>query len=502
MSAAVSILTGKMAKVSYAGEVVLVPADGWEAAADALIEKHGFGHGLPQVELVDAVAPTEPPPAAVVPETAPALPVNSTWTEQVVDATATVRIEKQHAALRAAGVAVDASQQLYSTGTRMADIGYATQEKRKAAHDKAMTLAEAAASLSARVQGEGREDVEISAREFGNAIHVNGVISVRGRKLTENAIRGLSGRLGSPMLSYVLGLRERIILELQKSEGERDMSAVASDKAKLAEVLRHECLRNGDRPLVLRTRRDPGDIFAVVSPSFGIADAPEVLEQLAAKLPADARATWSYDADSTAWELRANVWTATPVAEQAVGEPFEGYASFQARDNGTRRIQGGGGISLIRCLNATTYTAHAESGSRVHRGEVMVDIEKMVASAVKSIDILCGAWGQRREERVYAPSGVPIEVAIPGFWRALLTDRRSELAGVLPGRKEANVAALTKAFVAERRNEENFVRADFAQGWTRMIQDLPTTVRRDAEQAVGKWMVEARRPMECDFIEE
>lgn len=502
MSAAVSILTGKMAKVSYAGEVVLVPADGWEAAADGLIEKHGLGHGLPQVELVDAVAPTEPPPAAVVPETSPALPVNSTWTKQVVDEAATVRIEKQHAALRAAGVEVDTTKQLYATGTRMADIGYSTQEKRKAAHDKAMTLAEAADALSARITGEGREDVEISAREFGNAIHVNGVISVRGRKLTETAIRGLSGRLGSPMLSYVLGLRERIILELQKPEEERDVSAVASDKAKLAEVLRHECLRNGDKPLVLRTRKDPGDIFAIVSPSFGVADAPAVLEQLVAKLPTEARATWSYDADSTAWELRANVWTATPVAEQAVGEPFEGYASFQARDNGTRRIGGGGGISLIRCLNASTYTAHAEAGSRIHRGDVMVDVEKMIASAVRSIDILCGAWGRRRDEVVEAPSGVPIEVAIPGFWRALLSDRRSELAGVLPGRKEANVVALSKAFASERRDEEKLVRADFAQGWTRMIQTLPTPVRRDAEQAIGDWMVNARRDMECDLGDE
>jgi hypothetical protein len=51
-------------------------------------------------------------------------PVNSTWTHQVTDEAAKARIEAQHESLRASGIAVQASQQLYSTGTRMADVGY------------------------------------------------------------------------------------------------------------------------------------------------------------------------------------------------------------------------------------------------------------------------------------------------------------------------------------------------------------------------------------------
>lgn len=86
-------------------------------------------------------------------------------------------------------------------------------------------------------------------------------------------------------------------------------------------------------------------------------------------------------------------------------------------------------------------------------------------------------------------------MAIPGFWRALLTDRTSDLAGVLPGRTAQHVDGLTSAFWGERRETGYLSRADFAQGWTRYIQDQPNAVRREAEQAVGSWMVNDSRPL-------
>jgi len=41
---------------------------------------------------------------------------------------------------------------------------------------------------------------------------------------------------------------------------------------------------------------------------------------------------------------------------------------------------------------------------------------------------------------------VPIEEAIPGFYRCMLTARRGELVGVLPGRTATHVEALSAAY--------------------------------------------------------
>jgi hypothetical protein len=233
----------------------------------------------------------------------------------------------------------------------------------------------------------------------------------------------------------------------------------------------------------------------VVSPSYSPADwSDDLAGQIQRGLPGDARGQFSYDATSTTWELRAEVWTPTPTDEQAVGEAFRGFVSFRSADNGTRRFDGGGGIELLRCLNASTYMADGQDVSRVHRGRIMHDIDRMVASALRSVATLAASWGQARTQTIETPSGLTLEDAIPGFWRHLLRDRSSELAGVLPGRTEGHVEGLSAAYHAERRDASQLVRADLAQGWTRYIQDQPIPVRRTAEEAIGAWVVQGRSP--------
>lgn len=421
---------------------------------------------------------------------------------QVLDEQARTRIESLQGELRKAGVAVDAGRQLYATGTRMARVGYETQADRKVEHDQKLPLHDAAHGLISQVLSERREDIVVTAREFASSLKVNGKVTSHGLSLSEQAIRGLLGRIESPALSYVLGIRDRIAgrVVLMRSIEVPDQRATcaaenAADKRQLAEVLEHECRRNPDVELKLRTRRCVGDVFAVVSPSYAVADAPEVLSQILDGLPRDARGSYSYDAASTSWELRASVWTPTPVEEQAVGEPFEGYVSFAARDNGTARLRGGGGVTMLACLNAGTYTAAGSDVSRVHRGKILVDVGAMLDGGLKAIHALCAAWGTAREEVVPVPealTGVPISQLIPGFWWGEFGNRKSELAGVLPGRTSEHVRGLTEAYAAERRDPERLVRADMAQAWTRYIQGQPAPVRRDAEAAVGSWLVSGR----------
>jgi hypothetical protein len=265
----------------------------------------------------------------------------------------------------------------------------------------------------------------------------------------------------------------------------------------VASVLSHECDRAKDVKIKLRTRESLSDVFAVVSPSYVPADAPAVLDQILPDLPRDARGSWSYDPESTAWELRADVWTPTPVEQHAVGEAFSGYVSFRSRDNGGSSFRGGGGVLLLRCLNASTYTADSNDVQRVHRGRIMYDIGTMLRGSTAAIRALCAAWGANRETEVPLPP-VPLSVAIPGFWSFLLRDRSSELAGTLPGRSAEHVKGLTEAFFQERREPARLVRSDFAQGWTRYIQDQPTPARREAESAIGAWLVNGGK-VGCDL---
>jgi hypothetical protein len=416
--------------------------------------------------------------------------------KQITDESATARIHALHTALASDGIKIDTSEQLYATGTRMAQIGYATQSARKQEHDESLPIRDVADALRAQVMAEDREDYTISAREFGKNLAVNGHVTVKGYKVSEQAIRGLMLRLESPALGYVLGLRDRISAEYEKPENLRDSRGIATDRVKIADILSHECERNPSVKMKMRTRKGIGDIFAIVSPQYAPADAPAVLADIVAKMPRDARGTFAYDPKSTAWELRADVWTPTPVESQAVGEPFRGYVSFQSKDNGTGRFRGGGGIELIRCLNASTYLAEGAAVARRHIGAIMVDIDAMLVGATRSIHALCKAWGANRELEIPLPEikekKITLEDAIPGFWRFLLRDQRSELARVLPGRTENHIVGLTNAFNRERRDSSKLVRADFAQGWTRYIQRQAGDVRREAEIACGSWIVNDR----------
>jgi hypothetical protein len=419
-----------------------------------------------------------------VEEERPFGPTNDDFRGAHVDQAAVVRIEAQHAALNAAGIKVDTKEQVAVTGTRMATMGYETMQARKVEHDAKRPLTDVAHAISTLISAENRTDVDMSARELGAGITVNGAIWVNGQKLTEQAIRGLATRLESPMLGYLLGLRDRMVESSAKEA--RD-----EDRAMMAEVLRHECKRNPDAKLRLRTRNGGiDDVYAILSPGYVPADATSILPEILDTLHGDTRATFSYDPKSTQWEVRASVWTPTPVAEMAIGEAFEGYVSLRSRDNGTSRFRGDGGVTLIRCFNASTYNAGQASVSRVHRGRVASDIAAMVRAASKSIDTLCDAWGVARRT-VIRPTDAQAKLEGDAFLSALWVDmlRQKPLEAVLRGRTNEHAEGLVKAYHAERRDPQNLVRADMAQAWTRYIQGQPSDVRRDAEAAIGSWLV-------------
>jgi hypothetical protein len=482
-----------MVTIKHRGETRTCGESEWQEVVDRMVRKLGaWEPGVSEVIRDAGESPVDMhgPGSGRDEYTRPApKPVSNFGAgKQVVDAEAKARIEGQHSALRDAGVKVDASRQLYDTGTRMARVGYENQAKRATEHAAKMPARDAAQALIDAVMAEKRRDVEITSGDLGSKLSINGALRFDGYKMREQAVRGLLGRLKSPALSYVLGLRERMTAD-DATEDQK-----ASDRAELLDVLKHECSRFDKVPLQLRTRDGLGDVFAIMSPEYAPADAPSVLGDVLAALPKDAKATYAYDPTSTSWEMRASVFTPTPVDEQAVGEAFEGFVSFFSRDNGTRKLGGGGGILLLACLNAGIYEAASQSVSRRHVGRILTDLAALSKDAMAAIRALCQAWGVARGEVITMPNDdkgrlIPIEEAIPGFYRSMLTSRRGELVGVLPGRTATHVENLASAYFGQRRDSKNVVRADLAQGFTRYIQDVPSAVRRDAERAIGQWVV-------------
>lgn len=412
-------------------------------------------------------------------------PVYSDWSKPIIDDSAKTRIEGLHAAIeKAGGPKIDTTQQFFETGTRLAAEGYSTQRGREREHFAKALLVDAIQELHSKVMFESRFDEKMSAKDIGKALEVeDGEVFMGDYLLTERAIRGIVMRLESPAVGYLIGLRER------NAKADPDM---------LAEILHYECVHNPDVEFKMRMRKDPADVYAALSPGYAVADAPQVLKQIVDKMPKGARGSWAYDQEQTKWSIQANILTPTPAEEQAVGEVFEMFVELKSSDNGTARFMGAGGMNILRCLNASTYSAKASDISRVHRGDIVLDIKAMIEASVKSAHILVKAWADNREERIEIPTGLTLSEAIPGYFRFLLNDKKSELQGVLTGRTEQHVALLTKTFHSERRNEKELVRADFAQGFTRYIKDQPLAIRQEGESAIGKWVV-TQNPMRCEL---
>lgn len=485
-----------MIKITFSdGSTVLAESLDALSAEDSRRMMLAYAAGAPPT-----IAPVVPESIAPVPPVAPASePKFSSWSEQVIDSDAKARIDAQHAAI----VAMDPNAkavlgkggtgtQAYENGTRMMHVGYETVRGYKAEHERMRPLRDVAAEAVATIEGEKRRQINVSAAEAAANVRVeNGKITLFGFRVSEQAIRGWFDRIEGPGLGYVLGLRDRIA-----SNVGRDKPAIARDIAWIVETMQREASVSPDRMMMLRAREGVGDVFAIVSPDYGVCDVPDALPGLVSGILDDApnaRGSWTYETSSTNWEVRADVFSDTPVDTMAVGEPFKAFAAFRGRDNGTGSWNSGGGFELIRCLNATIYTCELASARVRHRGTKVRDqVWASVDQARKAISLMISGWGRAREQ-VIAPSKDVIEgrKSMDQFLGAMFLDmlKSPEFAGTFPGNSRANADALVATFHAERRDENRIVRADLANAVTRALQKLPTDRAMRAQSAAGAWIV-------------
>ncbi len=481
-------------KISLGNQVKVIEGTDAEKAMEVADEMVSLnGGGIPKIEVCDKDGNVLPVPEEAAPDTdRNPEPAMSEFGAVIHDEKAADRLSHLYDTLEASGVSGIERERTamgFTPGDRMADIGYSTQAQRKIEHENKMPVSQAIAELQAAVINEGRQDHSCTAKEFAENLKiVNGKLTAFGYSVSEFSLEGLfRNRLKSPGgLGYVLGLRDRFKAEWGDFSFNQDRARL--DIPWLAEVIAYEARHYGEVPLKLRTRKNPHDIFAIVSPTYSPIDAPMVIKQFSGKIPADAKGSWAYNAESTSWNLEIANWTPTPTLEQAIGEPVSAHLSFSSADNGTQRFRGGGGILIIQCLNASLYEADSVSASRVHKGRnTLFDIAGMIRSAMKSINILAEAWGNSRKVVIEPPTGLTVNQVIPGLYRSLLGEK--PLMAVLSGRKEDNVEELSRAYFDQRRNKEQITSADLMQGWTAHIRSLPNDVRSAAEAAAGDFLV-------------
>src|SRR5215831_4209124 len=441
----------------------------------------------------------------------PAAPVYSTWGDLHVDDAAKARIDALNADITAR-TGID-PKAFFESGTRMGKDGYDTMDARRAEYDSETPVADKLAAMVDRVRAERRHQIVLPSHDIASKLTMNGVLRFDGYKLSRHALRGLVQRIGSPVWAYLIGLRDRIaadVATIAKLDGSgtlsRDDTAkraalvarVATDKARLLTDLQYETATCDDIPVSFRARSGLGDIFATTSPNYGVADLPDTAPDVLAALPHGVKGSVSYDPESTRWEIRARVFTPTPSDQMAVKEPFEGGASLRGIDNATGKLGGGGYLLFIQCLNASIWRGQTAEIDRVHRANVLRDFALLVRKSTDAIRVLVEAWAASTTAVVEPPALVPVEDVIPGFYRAMLTARRGELVGVLPGRTETHVKALPLVYASERADRgkhpgDPITRADLANGVTRYVQRFPLPVQNATSAAVGAWLVRAPR---------
>ena len=362
-------------------------------------------------------------------------------------------------------------------------------------------LGDAARAGRDRVRAERRVDLQLDSAHIGASLRIG--TDDKGRKrlviadgfaLSERAIRGLLGRIESDALGYVLGLRDRIETERAKPAASQNVSAMDANRAEIVRVIARECNVLESKPCKVRAREATRDVFAVLSPGYSNADADASIDEL---LSCDllgapgVRGDFRYDPGSTAWRLRAQLTNPSPVEEQHVGEPFSVYVDVSGRDNGTGRWIAGGGTEIWSCSNGAVRCVDGVRMRRIHRGNVLRDVDVAIRAAMSASSELIEAWGRNRTIEAEMPSKVTIEDAIPGFYRAMLRDDRDLVKVPFRGQREEIVKGLSAAYFGERRDSERVVRADLAQGWTKYVQRHPLDVRSEAEAAIGSWLARA-----------
>lgn len=362
--------------VTYAGETRRTTMGGWQETADALIAKHGPGHGIPKAATVgpeedDTEPPpdTQPAPPAMVAKRLTLVPRDSdppppppVIAGGCFDAVGAARSEADAEAARAAGYTV--ARTVYTRGTRVIQDGIDNARSSRLDWAKQPLVEEYCRDFARVIAEEERADVqapltEISMAQTGLIVGPDGPLIP-----TRRAIHGLANRLELKGASY---LSDSCDPPLRADNFNRQIDKWVNTEAETAKestIVRAAYLAAGERPpapskpkeVVLRTRNAPAgsvatrEVFAAVSPGYGAFDVDKVADAIAQAANLDgARGTVDYDGQRARFTLlyHSDVQPENYVA----GEFFKAGIVIKTDDTGAGSIHVDGCIWQNLCLN-------------------------------------------------------------------------------------------------------------------------------------------------------
>jgi hypothetical protein len=299
----------------------------------------------------------EVPSDDVTEERAPVMPV-STFAAPVMNDTARTVAESESSVLASHGIGD--SEQLFATGTALADVGHESLGLYAAEYNAFPSPQTAIGDFQEQIRAEERRDIVADLVGFR--------LDIDGKLAPTNRLAGGAG-------NTVEHVAWRQLIQ-----------AVETPNVNAGLAKRTRCQRR------MRCRKD-GDgrsVFAIVSSDpvrgYQVFDGGEVAELVMrglhdAGMAKEAKCDLEYDPESTRYRIRTILQAPVDImAHRGVGRVHQVFFDVKGGDNGETSISGAMGVMRIRCLNASLSQADAMRWSRRHVGN-MSDIRHMVARA-------------------------------------------------------------------------------------------------------------------------
>jgi hypothetical protein len=284
---------------------------------------------------------------------------------------------------------------------------------------------------------------------------------------------------------------------------EREVAAIAKAEADGDKVPERGLTVVGTRR-VLDAEGGLVEAYRVVSDSYTAYDVNKVAEAIQLAAPANAHGTVSYDGTRAKFEIVYH--SDVDASEYVAGEIFKACVVIKTDDTGRGGLHVFAALYSNLCLNLIIIDRSVQQIDVMrHVGSVEAlahKFRKAFDQAMEAIEPFIAAWGEAAHEDVIAravttevmESPLPIEVALPGFFSAMIS--RNLVPVPLHGRKREEVVAdLVTAWKADTTGagptSGMITRAGLLMAFTRYAHEIEPDPFKGTliEEAVGSLVV-------------
>lgn len=375
------------------------------------------------------------------------------------------RSQRDVDALRAKGFAM--AEPIYDRGTMVVQVGIDNARTARAEYDALPLVSKVCDDVAAKIRGENRRMVEVLARDVSMDRDGRVLLGSAGaHAITENGFASMVARLGYNGAQYLTScpthLRAHNVNDWRRIITANEEQAIAesidhrwdNDKAKVVEP----------KKLAARVRDGRGSrqAFAFVSPQYPAFDGDLVAEAFKQAMPADARGSARYDADTTGTRLEALFHSTVAPEHFVAGEVFRTGIRVRANDSGDGSIVVRAIAFQNLCLNLIVIDRKCKEIARIrHVGSIeklAIEFAKAMAKAKAALGPFLHQWGYAcnedivgmlRAENVKLPDSD--EAVMRGIFAGLLKNKAIRFPRT-PGKGKA---AVVDSLIAAWRADES-----------------------------------------------